>query len=458
MLRKILVIAAREYNAAVRTKAFLVSLVFLPLLMLGSFGVQALLRNKVDTTAKHFAVIDRTPGEGVLGALQAAAAQRNETELRDPSGKQVKPEYVLERVAPPDSPDALNVARLEQSDRVRRGELAGIIEIGPDVDEPAPAAADLQGFDERESEPSFDERLSVRLQAHSHTSQEFPEWLRRSVSAAVKERRCRSLGLDVARVDGAVRRVPVTERGLSIRDPATGEIRDGAEVNKMASFLLPTGLVMLMFMMIFVGASPLLQGVLEEKSQRIAEVLLGSVRPFPLMLGKLLGTVGVATTLGAVYLGGAYVAAWHYKLTEYLSPEIVAWFLVYQTLGVLLFGSLFISVGAACTSAQEAQTLLMPVMVVAMLPLFVLVNVISEPNGALATGLSLFPTAAPTLMVARLSLTPGLPLWQPLLGVVLVVLATLACVWAAGRIFRVGLLAQGKGAGFREMMRWVWRG
>jgi ABC-2 type transport system permease protein len=458
MLRKILVIAAREYNAAVRTKAFLVSLVFFPLIMLGSFAVQALLRDRVDTNAKRFAVIDRTAGEGVLAALQDAAARRNQTALRDPSGRQVRPEYVLERVAPPDAPDALPALRLEQSERVRRGELAGILEIGPDVDEPAPRAADFAEFDGPGPAPNFEERLSVRFQAHSHTSREFNEWLRREVTDAVKARRCQKGGLDVTKVDETIRRVPVLERGLSARDARTGQISDGAEANRMASFLLPAALVMLMFMMIFVGSSPLLQGVLEEKNQRIAEVLLGSVRPFPLMLGKLLGTVGIATTLAAVYLGGAYLAARHYGLTAYLSPQIIAWFVVYQTLGVLLFGSLFVAVGAACTSAQEAQTLLMPVMFLAMVPLFVLLYVITEPDGTLATGVSLFPTAAPMLMVARLSVSPGLPLWQPLLGVVLVLLATAGCVWAAGRIFRVGLLTQGQGAGFREMIRWVWRG
>jgi ABC-type Na+ efflux pump permease subunit len=176
------------------------------------------------------------------------------------------------------------------------------------------------------------------------------------------------------------------------------------------------------------------------------------------MLGKLLGTVGVATTLAAVYLGGAFLAARHYGFTAYLSPQIIAWFVLYQTLGVLLFGSLFIAVGAACTSAQEAQTLLMPVTITAMLPLFVLVNVINEPDGSLATGMSLFPPASPMLMVARLSISPGTPLWQPLAGVALVLLATMACVWAAGRVFRVGLLTQGQGAGVREILRWVWRG
>ncbi len=458
-MRKVFVIAVREYTAAVRTKAFLVSLVLLPVLMLGSFGVQVLLRDRVDTNPKRFAVIDRTPGEEVVGALMTAARVRNETQLRDDAGRQVRPEYVLERVPPPgDSADALAALRLEQSERVRRGELAGIIEIGPDVDEVAPPTAELRDFEMTGPRPEFDERLAVRFQAHSHTSPDFPEWLRRTVSAAVQERRCRQRGLSAGEVRELMRPVPVLAKELSVCDPRTGAIRDGAAANRVVSILAPAGLVMLMFLLIFVGATPLMQGVVEEKSQRIAEVLLGSVRPFPLMLGKLLGTVGVATTLALVYLTGAYAAARHYGLMEHLPPALIAWFLVYQTLGVLMYGSLFIAVGSACTSAQETQTLLLPVMLVAMIPLFVMTNVITEPDSPLAVGASLFPTATPMLMVARLSVSPGLPLWQPLLGVALVLLATALCVWAAGRIFRVGLLTQGQGAGFREMLRWVWRG
>jgi ABC-2 type transport system permease protein len=176
------------------------------------------------------------------------------------------------------------------------------------------------------------------------------------------------------------------------------------------------------------------------------------------MLGKLLGTVGVATTLGAVYLTGAYVAARQFDIPQHLPASLIAWFLLYQTLGVLMYGSLFIAVGSACTTAQEAGQMLWPVTLAAILPLFVMTHVITEPDGPLATAASLVPTAAPMLMVGRLSVSPGLPWWQPLLGVVSVLLATFVCVWAAGRIFRVGLLAQGQGAGFREMLRWVWRG
>jgi len=84
--------------------------------------------------------------------------------------------------------------------------------------------------------------------------------------------------------------------------------------------------------------------------------------------------------------------------------------------------------------------------------------VLEEPNGPVATGLSFFPFATPSLMVARLGVPPGVPLWQPLAGTALVILSTVACVYAAGRIFRVGLLLQGKGADFAQLLRWVVRG
>jgi ABC-2 type transport system permease protein len=107
---------------------------------------------------------------------------------------------------------------------------------------------------------------------------------------------------------------------------------------------------------------------------------------------------------------------------------------------------------------KEAQAMLTPVTIVTMIPLFVWVNVIREPTSTFATLFSLFPPATPMLMVARIAVPPGIPWWQPTLGVVLVLAATLMCVYAAGRIFRIGILLQGKGPRLGEMVRWVVRG
>jgi ABC-2 type transport system permease protein len=217
-------------------------------------------------------------------------------------------------------------------------------------------------------------------------------------------------------------------------------------------------MIMLMFMLVLLGATPLMQGVVEEKMQRIAEVLLGSVRPFELMMGKLIGMVGVSLTLAAVYLGGAYWAAVRYNFAEFIPTGLLMWFFAYQVLAVLMFGSLFIAIGASCTDMRETQAMTWPVMLLICIPMFVWFQVVREPNSPFALGISLFPFATPMLMLGRQAVPPGIPIWQPILGVCLVLTTTVVCVYAAGRIFRVGILMQGKGANLGQVMKWVFRG
>ena len=100
----------------------------------------------------------------------------------------------------------------------------------------------------------------------------------------------------------------------------------------------------------------------------------------------------------------------------------------------------------------------MPVMVVVVLPMMLWISVAREPTTTFSTVVSLFPPATPMLMLVRQAVPPGIPFWQPALGTLLVLLTTLLCVFAAGRIFRVGILMQGKGAKLTEMVRWIARG
>src|SRR5262249_22960577 len=176
----------------------------------------------------------------------------------------------------------------------------------------------------------------------------------------------------------------VETKGLSERDPRTGKVTEASEQSRIASVAAPAGLMLLMFMVVLMGATPLMQGVVEEKMQRIAEVLLGSVRPFELMMGKLIGMAGVSLTITAVYMTGALWAAQHFGFAGALSADLLVWFLAYQVLAALMYGSLFIAVGAACTDMKETQNLLWPVMLLASLPLFLLGNVLREPNSPVA--------------------------------------------------------------------------
>ena len=122
---------------------------------------------------------------------------------------------------------------------------------------------------------------------------------------------------------------------------------------------------------------------------------------------------------------------------------------------MFLFGSFAISIGAACTDFKDTQSLMMPVMLIFMIPLFVWINVLQAPSSTFSAVISLFPPATPMLMVLRLAIPPGPPLWQVLLSVVLTAATTVACVWAAGKIFRTGVLMQGKSASVRELVRWL---
>jgi ABC-2 type transport system permease protein len=445
-VRKVLVVAARDYQAAVRTKSFLVGLLIMPVMMGGSIVVSVLLKDVKDVRAKRFAVVDRTPGQKLFAALDEGARERNEKETRDPeTGKVVHPPFVLEAVPPAgDDPESVDRQRFELSERVRSEDLFGFLEIGPDVFRP-PTGVGPPG-------------AAVRYQSNSPTYEEFPRWAEKVINQAVQKDRFTEARLPEEQVRVLLTPVPLQSKGLSKRNPETGAIEDAPDENRLALFLVPTGLMMLMFMMTLLGSSPLLQGIVEEKMQRIAEVLLGSLNPFQLMLGKLLGSLGVSLTLTGVYLAGAYWSAHRYGFAALIPVEVLAWFVVFLALAVTMYGSLFIAVGAACTDLRETQNLLWPVMLLATFPMFFLGHILNEPNSSLSVGLSFFPPATPALMAARMAIPPGVPSWQPALGVVLVLLTTLLFVWAAGRIFRVGILLHGKGAKVGDLVKWVFRG
>jgi ABC-2 type transport system permease protein len=444
-MRKMLVVALREYLAAVRTKAFIVSLVIMPIMMGGSALMQWLLRDYHDTKPKSFAIIDRTPNKQITPLVKTAIKDYNDSrETRD--GK--RPLFELKEDEPEgDTEEAKKEQRVKLSERVRTGELFGFLDIGEDVLKPAPP-------------DTKDDRYQLRYQSNRPTNQEFTRQIVTKVANQVPTIRFQEAHLSVplAQVQAILQPVPTDQKGLMRRKPGTVDIEEAKQVDLIAPVAVPIGLMMLMFMVVMMSSTPLMQGVVEEKMQRIAEVLLGSVRPFDLMLGKLLGMTAVSLTVTAVYLSGVYWAAWHYRFDTYVSGGLLAWFLVFQALAALMYGSLFIAIGAACTDMKETQNLMWPVMLLIIMPMFVLGSVLQEPNSVVATWLSFFPFATPMLMIMRQSVPPGVDAWQPVVGVVLVLATTLACVWAAGRIFRVGILMQGKGARLGEMLHWVWRG
>src|SRR5262249_40262980 len=154
----------------------------------------------------------------------------------------------------------------------------------------------------------------------------------------------------------------------------------------------------------------------------------------------------VSLTMAAVYLGGIYVVAMYKDWTRYLPAHVLVWFLLFLLLAVTMYGSIFLAIGSAASDIKETQTLVLPVILLACIPMFVLRNALENPNHPLVVWTSFLPPVTPMLMTVRIAISPGPVWWQPWLSVTLAIATTIVCVYAAGRIFRIGILMQGKGA------------
>jgi ABC-2 type transport system permease protein len=265
------------------------------------------------------------------------------------------------------------------------------------------------------------------------------------------------LKLDPKAFAAVMAQVPVVPKGLAEAGDG-GKVAYSPQAGELATFMVPFALAMLMFVVVMVGAVPLLQGVIEEKQQRIAEVLLGSVRPFDLMAGKVLGLVGTSATLIVLYMGGAFWGLAHAGLLELVPMHILPWFVVFQVLSVLMYGSLYIAIGASVNEPKELQSLMLPLNLIGVLPILILTSVIQNPNGPVALAGSWFPLTSPIVTITRMAVPPGIPLVQTLGAVGVVLLATVVLVWAAGRIFRVGILMQGKPPRIADLVKWAVKG
>jgi ABC-2 type transport system permease protein len=409
-----------------------------------------------DVSDRRLVVADGTGGE-LFAELERLGAKRNamiEAAAKSPAKgeEDSKPQsrYVLERY----EKDVLgNDERLALSERVRRGEIKAFVEIPAGL----LAANALAGDEAAARTDATPASSEVRFYAPAAMFSEERGWLEFAVNDVVKARRFKELDLDPALVARATAQVPVVGRGL-VKELSGGRVGGGGDGKNLSNVFLPFGFMMLMFMVIMLSAQPLMESVMEEKSGRIAEVLLGSVNSFQLMLGKLLGNVAGSLSVVAIYAAGGYAAAAYNGWTDLVPWNLIPWFLVFQILAVLLFSSIFMSVGAAVTQLKEAQSMLLPVWLLMCIPMFVWLQIVREPNGTLAMWLSMFPPSAPLVMVLRLASEEIVPPWQIALSLSLLVATTAAITYLAARIFRVGMLWQGKTPKLTELARWAWSG
>lgn len=445
-MNKIWRVTTTEYLNAVRSKAFILGVLALPVIIAISIGAQLYAQKKTDLTPRRFAVLDRS---GQLYAPLAAKAKARTDWLNSggPSvsvqlkGQSLKMDLPKQAEFVPEefkfSGDDLKAAELQLSGRVRRKELFAFIIIGPNVlDARATNGAD------------------VLYHTETPTYQELPGWIESTLGAEVRERRFTAAGVDSKQVRELSRPVPVQRLGLA-EQKSSGEVVQAKRENRIATMLVPLGGMFLLYMVVMTSAPALLNTVLEEKMQKISEVLLSSVSPFQLMLGKLLGTVLVSLTLSGLYVGSLTWVLWRFDQLGNVPGHLFAWFFLFQILALLMYGSVFLAVGAACNEIRDAQSLMFPVMMVVMLPYLMFMPVLQSPASPFSRAVSLFPPATPMLMFLRIAVPPGPAWWEVALGVVLTTAFMLGCVWASAKIFRIGILSQGQAPSIPKMIRWV---
>lgn len=459
-MRKVWVIARRDFLAAVRSKAFVVTILFMPLLMGLSIGVQILFKKMEDAKSKHCVVLDRTPGQKYATILKTAgtvldAAKEKDSRISELLGFKVE----FDAIEPKTEAAEREAQLFELSQRLEKGEIEAIIEIGPNADKMRDVLEfDATGMPVLPNHKKVPDNDAVIFRSKTPTAMPIRRIVEMILNQTVQMERFAAKGIPILEVAKIQQPMVFKLKSLVRKDAKTGEYVEGSDEAAIVSMILPGVLIALMFMAIMIGATPAMHGVVEEKSMRIAEVLLGSVAPFQLMAGKLIGVIGVSLSISFVYLGGSYVLALYFGFASLLPTAMLAWFFPMLVLAMLIFGSLFIAVGAAATDIKDTQTLLMPIMMIACIPFFALGPIIQEPNGTIARVCSFFPFASPMLLTARQASPPGVPTGELIACIAVVLLTTVGCVWAAGRIFRIGILMQGKSPRFIELVKWAIKG
>ncbi|MGH8217091.1 MAG: ABC transporter permease [Steroidobacteraceae bacterium] len=444
MIQRIGLVAAREFLAIVTRKGFLIGLLMMPILLFlfAIFGPRILNSHGprvngqvelIDPTGAVAAELKaalepqaiaarRARNATAEGATQGPAAPRS-------SATSIPRITVLER---PSTDDLQRDKRWLVTTSTAGAPHLGLVIVHPDAVVRAAGHADYGSYD-----------LYLAAHVDEATEAAIHDGMREALIGA----RLQHSGIDRQAV----------ESSMTIVQPTVTVVTRAGEHPSRRGFarLLPIICVVLLFIGIMSGGPALMTSTVEEKSSRIAEVLLAAVSPVELMAGKLLGLLGVGLTIVAVYLCLGVFALGEYSLAGNLDPMLIVYLLVFYLLASMVYGGLMLAIGAAVNQVAEAQSLLGPVMFLLIVPYLLSFMVGAAPNSALSVALSFIPPINSFVILARLASATPPPLWQVLGSMLAGVAGAVVVVWFAAKVFRIGLLMHGKPPNFATLVRWA---
>ncbi|HEY6324136.1 MAG TPA: ABC transporter permease [Thermoanaerobaculia bacterium] len=433
------IVAKREYLARLKSKGFWIATALLPAFM-GAMILGPALAASRTKAQQRLAIVDET-GAGLGRQLAAALTepgaeigeQREQRERRERRERDEGSVRFDVQLVPPGPDPAARRAELDR--RVRAKEIGAWVWL---------TTGGLR-----------DNRFEYHAESLSNVVTQ--EVLRTRISRVVSQWRLHAAGLDAAKIAELTRPVALS----TIRISATGSRAEQG----IGGFMLAFGLCFTLYMVIVIYGQQVMQGVIEEKSSRIVEVIAAAIRPTELMAGKLAGICLVALTQLAIWVATALVLTTPAILGVLLTlpagltlPEVpgavIVHLFVLFLLGFFLYSTLYAMIGASFNSVQEAQQFAAVAVVFIVPPLLFMMPILNDPDSPLAVGMSLFPFFTPLVMMLRIaSKMPSA--WQIAAAYSLCLLAIAGMVWLCARVYRVGILMYGKKPTLREIWHWV---
>jgi len=413
-MNKILAVARWEYVEKVKSKAFLIGLFLTPIIMVGMGVIPSLLATQEDKTSKSIGVVDGT------GQLAVPFAHRMQTRYMLSDGR---PNYVvmpIEQV--PGAPVEESIGEADR--RVASGDIEGyciIRGMGP---------ADT--VVEYRTRAVGDFMLGARIEE--------------TIRGIIAEKRAQGLGIDPR----VLKELQVKLDLRTVKVSKTGEKEDS---DFLKVFFSAYVFMMMLFFLIVTSGQVLVRSVLEEKSNRIVEVLVSSCSPTQLMAGKVLGLSALGfTQIGFWALIG--VAATAQFGLNIVAPVNALLLIVYFVLGYLFYAAVFIAAGSPLTTEQAAQQVTSYLVMLLVIPIVLALPAMKNPDATWIKVLTFIPLLTPTMMALRIPIQMP-QVWEIVLTIFIMIVSIYFGMVAAGRIFRVGILMTGKAPRLAEILRWI---
>jgi ABC-2 type transport system permease protein len=412
MKSKALQVALWEFLEKVKSKAFIISLVLMPVIIGAIAILPAFFASKADDESIRIGIIDGTQ------KLVQSLDEKLDREFRLKNGQ---PNYILRNISMGRS---IEEARAEGARLVASDAIEGFFSIPVTV------------FDSGKVEYRTKNVGNFKVQ----------ERFSRAIEQVITEMRLSSRGLDAALIRKLTARVEIKPIKISEK----GEESESSFGETFAKSYI--GLLMLIFMVLTSGQL-LVRSMVEEKSNRVIEVLLSSCTPRDMMIGKILGLSGLGILQMLVYalMGIALALKTDMNL---LQPEYFAFTLVYAILGYVFYAAIFVAAGSPATTEHEAQQITAYISMLMVAPFGLMLLVMQNPNSLIVKVLSYIPLLTPSIMVLRVSIQMP-STWEILATIALMIVSTAVMMWVAGKIFRIAILSYGKRPTLAELFRWV---